>query len=66
MFGWMFTRWAQKPGKSKVPYLHLFRDKKRGKHPFIRPFIGVLNPFETGRGPPCRNMGNKRKLTKKM
>ena len=24
------------------------------RYPFIRPFIGVTTPFETGRGPSCR------------
>ena len=26
-------------------------------YPFIKPFIGVISPFRTGRGPPCRVSG---------
>ena len=48
---WWPTRWA--PTSYKQDYSSTFRGYNPN-HPFIiRPFIGVLIPFITRRGPPC-------------
>ena len=47
-----------KPVLSRVKYLHLFRGEITPVTPLIRPFIGVIIPFITRRGPPCRSVIN--------
>ena len=51
---WPYYKWVQ--GGPLPSYKWSYKSIYRGynpSYPFIRPFIGVITPFITGRGPPC-------------